>query len=307
MSRNEDQTRIRATHPLRFAYLGALHFLPQLARADFKKLTRFEQTRRVLVDFICEIGVEFRLKPRVWHMAVSYLDRILPEVKGRDKILVAITCILLAAKFDENSSNLPRFQEVLEFSQLKNNHNKDVNQTALKHLTSKDILTMEKFIFEKLDYRLFAITPVHLLEYYLIVGVVSYTCGDQVEDLNVVENALALEVREYCKFFLDMILWHVEFQSCPVHHIAAAIIACARHAAGIQPIWSRFLSELTEFPFTGEIILLQERLWEVYAIEWRRRQPIKPDDKLEKDSPQGVSDILFSNQSEGSKKPKFSG
>jgi hypothetical protein len=58
------------------------------------------QYRRLLVDWMCEVGDELHLFTSTMHVAVMYLDRMLqlePVPKGRLQ-LIAIGCMLVASK-----------------------------------------------------------------------------------------------------------------------------------------------------------------------------------------------------------------
>ena len=58
------------------------------------------QYRRVLVDWMCEIGEVFSIQKCTMHVAVGYLDRILQDVavtKARLQ-LVAMCCLLIASE-----------------------------------------------------------------------------------------------------------------------------------------------------------------------------------------------------------------
>ena len=59
--------------------------------------------RAILVDWLVEVAEEYRLHPQTLHVAVSYIDRFLSEMSvQRGKLqLVGVTCMLLAAKFEE--------------------------------------------------------------------------------------------------------------------------------------------------------------------------------------------------------------
>lgn len=59
--------------------------------------------RSILVDWLVEVGVEYRLVPETLHLAVSYLDRYLsvrPVLRSKLQ-LVGITATLIASKYEE--------------------------------------------------------------------------------------------------------------------------------------------------------------------------------------------------------------
>lgn len=59
--------------------------------------------RAILVDWLVEVAEEYRLQPQTLYIAVGYIDRFLSEMSvQRGKLqLVGVTCMLLAAKYEE--------------------------------------------------------------------------------------------------------------------------------------------------------------------------------------------------------------
>lgn len=59
--------------------------------------------RSILVDWLVEVAEEYRLQPQTLYIAVGYIDRFLSEMSvQRGKLqLVGVTCMLLAAKYEE--------------------------------------------------------------------------------------------------------------------------------------------------------------------------------------------------------------
>jgi cyclin-A len=59
--------------------------------------------RTILVDWLVEVAEEYRLSTGTLFTAVSYIDRFLSEMSvQRGKLqLVGVTCMLLAAKYEE--------------------------------------------------------------------------------------------------------------------------------------------------------------------------------------------------------------
>jgi cyclin A len=59
--------------------------------------------RAILVDWLVEVAEEYKLHQQTLFMAVAYIDRFLSEMSvQRGKLqLVGVTCMLLAAKYEE--------------------------------------------------------------------------------------------------------------------------------------------------------------------------------------------------------------
>jgi hypothetical protein len=70
--------------------------------------------------------------------------------------LVAISCILIGAKYEEAEENVPSSAELNEFAQ--------------HEYSTEMIQQMELTVLNRLDWCLTAITPLHFLGYYLAKG-----------------------------------------------------------------------------------------------------------------------------------------
>eukprot|EP00045_Choanoeca_perplexa_P001901 m.22255 g.22255 ORF g.22255 m.22255 type:complete len:403 (+) comp11225_c0_seq2:133-1341(+) len=61
------------------------------------------EMRTILVDWLVEVALEYKLEPTTLHLTVAYVDRFLSEMAvQRGKLqLVGVTCMLLASKYEE--------------------------------------------------------------------------------------------------------------------------------------------------------------------------------------------------------------
>ena len=86
---------------------------------SFDPHAKWIKYRRVLVDWMCEAGDEFDLYLSTMHVSVMFLDRVLHKVTvPRNKLqLVAIACILIAAKFEETEEKVPTLPEMNRYAQ----------------------------------------------------------------------------------------------------------------------------------------------------------------------------------------------
>ena len=59
--------------------------------------------RTILVDWLVEVGEEYRMHGQTLHMSVNFIDRFLSEVSvQRGKLqLVGIACMMIASKYEE--------------------------------------------------------------------------------------------------------------------------------------------------------------------------------------------------------------
>lgn len=67
---------------------------------------KYLKHRRIIVDWMCEVGEEYKLSALCVHCAVRYLDRILStlDVAKNQLQLVAMSAILIAAKYEVRRS-----------------------------------------------------------------------------------------------------------------------------------------------------------------------------------------------------------
>jgi hypothetical protein len=59
--------------------------------------------RSILIDWIGEVVVEYRLQPQTFFLSVNYIDRYLSREQIPRKILqlLGITCLFIASKLEE--------------------------------------------------------------------------------------------------------------------------------------------------------------------------------------------------------------
>ena len=68
----------------------------------YNESAKYLKHRRIIVDWMCEVGEEYKLSALTIHCAVRFLDRILSmlDVAKNRLQLVAMSCILIAAKYE---------------------------------------------------------------------------------------------------------------------------------------------------------------------------------------------------------------
>lgn len=101
--------------------------------------------RSILVDWLVEVGEEYKLSSQTLFLTINYIDRLLSKVAvNRSKLqLLGITCMLIAAKYEEIYP--PSIDEFVYISD--NTYTRD------------EVLTMESVIITSLKFHLSAATP----------------------------------------------------------------------------------------------------------------------------------------------------
>lgn len=101
--------------------------------------------RSILVDWLVEVGEEYKLSSQTLFLTVNYIDRLLSKVAvNRSKLqLLGITCMLIAAKYEEIYP--PSIDEFVYISD--NTYTRD------------EVLAMESVVITSLKFHLSAATP----------------------------------------------------------------------------------------------------------------------------------------------------
>lgn len=72
---------------------------------------KYQKHRRIIVDWMCEVGEEYKLCALTIHNAVRYLDRVLGggvDVAKNQLQLVAMACVLVASKVRKDDKQICR-------------------------------------------------------------------------------------------------------------------------------------------------------------------------------------------------------
>ena len=105
--------------------------------------------------FIYEAGTDLLQRKSTQHIALQYLIAVLSKVDfPKSRLgLVAGTCLVLAAKFDELDNNVPLFEDILS-SMLDSKNLKQFEQK----FTSADLEQCETFLLGLLEWNLVQLT-----------------------------------------------------------------------------------------------------------------------------------------------------
>ncbi|XP_075065828.1 cyclin-I2 [Mixophyes fleayi] len=122
-------------------------FLDSIIKGTDISPMQYEQT----VLWMQELQSRFQFYPETYGLAVSILNRILASVKVQVKYLqcIAVTCLYLAAKTNEEDEIIPSVKKLAV-------------QSGCMY-SSAEILRMERIILDKLQWDLYMATPVDFL------------------------------------------------------------------------------------------------------------------------------------------------
>ncbi|KAF0693049.1 Aste57867_15944 [Aphanomyces stellatus] len=117
--------------------------------------------RGILVDWLVEVGEEYKLVPHTLHMSVHLVDRCLAVMKiARAKLqLLGCACMMLACKYEEVVG--PSIEDFVYIS----DHT----------YTNEEMLAMETTVVEALEYKLSGTNVYHFLERFILAGCTTET------------------------------------------------------------------------------------------------------------------------------------
>jgi len=180
-----------------------------------KQIDMAEKHRTVLIDWMAEVCVKFKLLTETLFLSISILDRFL-EVKAvaREKLqLVGITAMLLASKYEEMYT-----PEVRDFIWI-----------TAKAYTKEEVLKMERLILVTLDFNLATPSPLHFLRRFSKAArsnVKIHTLSKYITELSLLEYGLL-------KFLPSV--------------IAASAVYISRRMCQISPPWNSTLEYHTNY------------------------------------------------------------
>ncbi|KAJ7695488.1 cyclin-like protein [Mycena rosella] len=171
--------------------------------------------RGVLNDWLIQLHVRFRLLPETLFLCVNIIDRFLSaRVVSLAKLqLVGVTCMFIAAKFEEVVA--PSVTQFLE--------------CADSSYTEAEILQAERYVLKTLDWNLSYPNPVHYLRRV-----------SKADDYN-------LKARTLGKYLLEIGCLEWRLIAAPPSLLAAAAIWLARMALG-EENWTPNLAHYSSYP-----------------------------------------------------------
>ncbi|KAF8189887.1 cyclin-like protein [Mycena galopus ATCC 62051] len=171
--------------------------------------------RGVLNDWIIQLHVRFRLLPETLFLCVNIIDRFLSaRVVSLAKLqLVGVTCMFIAAKFEEVIA-----PSVLQFQAI-----------ADSSYTEAEILQAERYVLKTLDWNLSYPSPVHYLRRI-----------SKADDYN-------LKARTLGKYLIEIACLEWRLIAAPPSLLAAAAIWLARIALG-EENWTPNLAHYSSYP-----------------------------------------------------------
>ncbi|XP_048885711.1 cyclin-J-like [Brienomyrus brachyistius] len=194
--------------------------------------------RRYFADLLAILSNRYQLCPTARHLAVYLLDLFMDhyDVALKQLYAIALSCLLLASKFEEKEDRVPKLEQLNALGFM----------CSLNLVLSKrDLIRMELLLLETFGWNLCLPTPAHFIDYYLHASV-------QDSDLH---NGWPLSspsktkafMDKYTHYFLEVSLQDHAFLSFRPSQVAAACIAASRICLQVSPSWTTALHLLTGY------------------------------------------------------------
>ena len=174
-----------------------------------------EKMRYILIDWLVEVHLKFKLLPETMSLAVNLVDRFLSKHSiGRDNLqLVGITCMFLAAKYEEIYP--PECNDFVYIS--------------ASAYTREQILAMEGTILNAVEFNLTVPTSLHFLRRY------SKAAGSD------------YPTHTLCKYLLELALVDMRMSKHYPSTTAAAAVYLARVMTLGAAEWTDTLEHYTQY------------------------------------------------------------
>jgi len=210
----------------------------------------YQQCRHAVVDWVSQVGEVCGLRNLTIHAAIGFVDMLLditPIDTSRIQ-LVAMACILIAAKMEELEDKVPRVHTLTSLSG--------------NIFSREQVLKMESWILNAFKWEVNIITPLNFLEYYLkeaSLGPSEMTRNTHLRNYELTKTHLC----KTAEFFVDLSEHHSYFREYLPSVVAAAALAAARQMLRIQPVWTDSLQLVTAHTFEN-ILDCMTNLWSYY-------------------------------------------
>ena len=192
-----------------------------------------------LINYIYSKAKEFNFSSMSTYCGISYMDAVLSQFDVPiDRLeLLAMSCLLIAGKFHEATSNVHAYL----------NMEKAIHYTKNIH-TPAQAKKIEVTILNVLTWNLDIQTPYHFVNYFQSKGVVFST--DKINKKQNIDNNKALKIvkdlRNYTEKLVVLALKDYSLYQYTSLVVGASSIAAGRILCGITPTWPKYLVNLTQ-------------------------------------------------------------
>uniref|UniRef100_A0A8C1N6B9 Cyclin-J n=1 Tax=Cyprinus carpio TaxID=7962 RepID=A0A8C1N6B9_CYPCA len=206
--------------------------------------------RRYFADLIAIVSNRFKLCPAARHLAVYLLDLFMDryDISVQQLHMVALSCLLLASKFEEREDRVPKLETLNSLGCMSS-----MNLV----LTKQGLLHMELLLLETFQWNLYLPTAAHFIEYYLPVAVNEMDLHDGWPMVCMEKTMLYMS--KYADYFLEVSLQDHSFLQFVPSLVAAACVASSRVILHLSPTWPPRLQRLSAYTWE-QLLPCVERL-----------------------------------------------
>ncbi|XP_067103970.1 cyclin-J-like protein [Osmerus mordax] len=194
--------------------------------------------RRYFADLLAILSNRYQLCPTARHLAVYLLDLFMDhyDVAVKQLYVIALSCLLLASKFEEKEDRVPKLEQLNSLGFM---------CSLSLVLNKKDLIKMELLLLETFGWNLCMPTPAHFIDYYLQASVQE---GDLYNGwpLSSLSKTRAF-MDKYTHYFLEVSLQDHAFLSFRPSQVAASCVASSRICLQVSPSWTSALHLLTGY------------------------------------------------------------
>lgn len=189
--------------------------------------------RRHMINWLASTCKKINLCRTVEHVAVYFLDFFMDNHNIQHKLLhlVALGCILVAAKLEETDDLIPKASTL----------NSYLDNPYKLH----EFMQMELVLLEFFHWDLLMPTAAHFADYYSVyaISATDLFSGQKIKSLPAAKQL----VEKYINYFLDISLQDHLFLKFPPSLVATSCIAAARVCLILSPMWPMSLQKLTQY------------------------------------------------------------
>ncbi|NXT26916.1 CCNJ protein, partial [Syrrhaptes paradoxus] len=213
--------------------------------------------RRYFADLIAIVSNRFKLCPSARHLAVYLLDVFMDryDISVQQLHMVALSCLLLASKFEEKEDSVPKLEQLNSLGCMTN-----MNLV----LTKQNLLHMELLLLETFQWNLCLPTAAHFIDYYLSIAVHETDLHDGWPMVCLEKTKLYMA--KYADYFLEVSLQDHAFLNYAPSLVATACVASSRIILRLSPTWPARLHHLTAYSWDF-LVPCVEQLLILYALE----------------------------------------
>eukprot|EP01138_Halocafeteria_seosinensis_P015764 gb/GECG01016088.1/.p1 GENE.gb/GECG01016088.1/~~gb/GECG01016088.1/.p1 ORF type:complete len:340 (+),score=39.13 gb/GECG01016088.1/:1-1020(+) len=204
----------------------------ELNQVPYDDEATYLQHRRILVDWMCEVGEDCHFDHCTLHTAVFYIDKLLQRytMPKHHLQLLGLCCLNIAAKYEEAEERVPPVQQL--------------NEIAKTSFSRGLVNQMEIMVLNQLGWCLNAVTPAHFLGYMVGKGLLFKS--DTMLGKKLIPK-VPRYLQKYVKFFCDLCAQDHSFLQYKPSILAAAIAVASRRALTIMPMWNDNLDEVVHY------------------------------------------------------------